>query len=196
MRLSRLVKICLMLLVAVTLGAGSALWATWRGLEGGVVSVGPWRTDPATGATNADPYTRASVALTGLLALNASETVYYTAATDSDGKALTVDCTYRLTGHDLPARWWSITAYGADNYLIPNPQERYSVARSSVIRDADGGFTVSIGPDVASGNWIPTGVPAGKTQFTLTIRLYNPAPEVVKKPALSVLPRIVQESCS
>ncbi len=185
-----------MLLVAAALGIGSAVWVAEQGINGSVVSIGPWQTQLASGSERADPYTRAAVSLNGLFALTPDESLYFTASTDSDGKPLMVDCTYKLMGRDLPARWWSITAYGPDNYLIPNSQERYSVARSSLLREADGSFIISVSPDASSGNWIPTGMPADSKTFILMIRLYNPEKALIKNPQNAELPAITLESCS
>ena len=91
----------------------------------------------------ASPYLRAYVAVHGLLALGREETIYYTATNDSEGQTLDGNCSYRVEGRDLPARWWGITAYGADDFLIPNPADRYSVSMNSVARRADGTFAVS-----------------------------------------------------
>jgi hypothetical protein len=165
----RAVKILAMLV------AGIALWlaATWataiRGTMGGNIDDGPWRTSLYIGSSESGPYLRARIAVHGLLALSRAETLYYTAAGDSDGRALAGNCSYRIEGSDPPARWWSIT-YGADDFLIPNSAERYSVSMNSVARGTDGTFAVMVSKAQTEGNWIP--VTAGP--FDLTIRLYNP----------------------
>src|SRR5262245_22551598 len=134
-------RIALKIVVVLAIGALLGLAVTWasaiRGGWGGAVSDGPWQTSLDTGSSAANMYQRARVAVHGLLALNRSETIYYTANTDSDGAPLTGACRYELTGRDPPARWWSITAYGADDYLIPNPAGRYSVSMNSVARQDD-----------------------------------------------------------
>lgn len=185
-----------MLLVALALGVGSAIWVTQRGINVSIVRVGPWQSELASGSEKADPYTRAVVALNGLFALTPAQSLYFTATMDSGGKPLMVNCTYKLTGRDLPARWWSVTAYGPDNYLIPNSQERYSVAKTGLLREADGSFNISVSPDAGAGNWIPTGMPADSQTFILMIRLYNPEEALVKNPQDATLPAITLESCS
>ena len=75
---------------------------------------GPWRASMLAGSQDADLYTRAQVAIGGLLALNRSETMYYLARTDSQGDVLRSRCTYRIHGTPPKARWWSITAYAED----------------------------------------------------------------------------------
>lgn len=187
----RALKIFAMLVIGVAVGL-AATWATAiRGTMGGEVADGPWSTGLYTGSSEGSPYLRARIAVHGLLALSRNETVYYTALRDSDGALLDGNCTYRIEGRDLPTRWWSITAYGADDYLIPNEANRYSVSVSSVARGSDGSFSVTLSKAKANGNWIPL-VPG---RFDLTIRLYNPSAEVVNDPAHVGLPTIGKAAC-
>src|ERR1700744_2981285 len=127
-----------MLIAGIVLG----LLATWftiiRGNMPGGVSDGPWKTNLLIGSSGGGIYTRADVAVHGLLALNRSETIYYTASADDGNEALDGKCSYLITGRDPPTRWWSITVYGADDFLIPNPAGRYSISKTSVTRDASG----------------------------------------------------------
>lgn len=188
-------KVLGVLLAAVVVGGGSALWLAQVGMRLGGVACGPWETNENIGASAADPYLRAGIAAGGLLALNRSETVYYTAFTDSDGAALETGCAYLVEGSDPPARWWSITAYGADSFLIANPRRRYSVAKDNVVRDAAGRFAIRVGGAPGDDNWIATGEAKGK-RFSLTLRLYNPAATVVENLAAADLPRIRREACT
>ena len=184
-------KIFAVVVTGTVLGLLATLAILMHGTMGGEVADGPWRTSLETGSVQSGPYLRASVALHGLLALNRSETIYYTAARDGSGALLDGACSYRIEGRDPPTRWWSITAYGADDYLIPNPANLYSASRQSVHRAGDGRFTVTVARAKAQGDWIP--VAAGR--FTLTLRLYNPDPAVAADPAHAALPTIVKEGC-
>jgi hypothetical protein len=171
----------------------AATWATViRGGWGGAVSDGPWKTSLATGSSEGGMYQRASVAVHGLLALNRSETIYYTANTDSAGERLSGACRYTVTGRDPPARWWSITAYGADDYLIPNAAGRYSVSKNSVARAGDGTFSVTVAKSGSGANWIPP----GDGPFSLSLRLYNPDAKVAADPAHVALPTITKVNCA
>jgi hypothetical protein len=174
------------LLLSMLLGLGATVAWLWGSGFGGGITVGPWQTSLATGGVDADAWTRA------LLALNRSETMYYTATHDSEGARLSGDCDYRLEGQDLAARWWSITAYGADSYLIRNRQERYSFSQTSVRREPDGGFVIHLSERETQGNWLP--VKAG-APFELTARFYNPAQSVQEQPAAVQLPLIVRGEC-
>jgi hypothetical protein len=189
-------KTALKILAVLVLGTLLGLAATWavifRGSPQGTVHDGPWTTNLTVGSSGTDIYTRAAVAVHGLLALNRSETIYYAAHADSDGNRFDGRCTYLLAGRDPPARWWAITAYAMDDYLIPNPAHRYSVSKNSVRRNAAGEFTATISPKQSGGDWIPVaGAP-----FLLTLRLYNPAASVPADPAHVALPAIKKVSCS
>ena len=170
----------------------AATWLMVFRIARGAITDGPWKTNLTTGSAQSDAYHRASVAVHGLFALNASETIYYTAATDDDGHTLEGDCRYEISGHDPDARWWSITAYGRDDFLIPNPAHRYSVSKTTVARDAKGDFVVQVGGDSGGDNWIPV----GGGRFSLSLRLYNPGPGVVLDPSHAVLPALRKVSCS
>jgi hypothetical protein len=182
-------------LAVLVIGTALGLFATWatviRGTMGGGVSSGPWHTSVYTGSSEGGPYLRARIAVHGLLALGRDETMYYTALNDSDGNALDGNCSYQIEGRDPPTRWWSITAYGADDFLIPNAADRYSVSMNSVARRADGTFAITLSQAPAEGNLIP--VNAGR--FNLTIRLYNPQGSVVADPTQVVLPTIKRAAC-
>jgi hypothetical protein len=184
----RFVNVLAVMAAGIVLG-GAATWFTVvRG--GGGVADGPWHTSLDAGSPDAGMYLRASVALHGLFALNRSETIYYTATTDSEGVALSAKCTYRIRGTDPKARWWSITAYADDDYLIPNAAHRYSVSKNSVARDPDGSFGIMLSRENGGENWIPV---AGA--FSVSLRLYNPDPSVAADPAHAVLPTIEREVC-
>lgn len=187
-----LARLVVAVLLALVIGAGSAYLAV-KSLSGdAVVANGPWTTSLTTGGAKADSYTRAYVALTGLLALNKDETIYFGAKVDSAGEALDGRCTYRIEGRDPDARWWSITLYGTDNFLIPNAANRYSISKNNVTRGSDGAFVVRLSPTEENGNWIATS-PDG---FQITLRLYNPGPSVKSNPATAPLPSIVKEACT
>jgi hypothetical protein len=180
---------------AVIVGAAIGLAATWftvvRGAIPGGLSNGPWRTNLAAGDSRSDPYTRARVAVHGLFALNHSETIYFTAAQDSDGAPLNGRCIYQVSGRDPDARWWSITAYGPDDYLIPNAAGSYSVSKTTVARSPDGTFTIRVGGAGSASNWIPL----APERFSLTLRLYNPGELAAIDPVHAALPAIKKIAC-
>jgi hypothetical protein len=181
-----------LVLFGITLGLGSAFVVLHKGRSTDAIVVGPWRTSLSAGSTRANMYTRARVALYALFALDKKETLYYIAGRDGAGETLSGDCTYVVEGDDLAARWWSVTAYGPDSFLIPNVAGVYSFSKTTVKREADGHYVVRVSAERQEGNWLP--VKAGET-FDLTARFYNPDPSVYRDPAATKLPTITKESC-
>ncbi|RIL01388.1 MAG: hypothetical protein DCC71_17925 [Proteobacteria bacterium] len=166
-----------------------------RGLEASGVRNGPWNTNTAIGSDAADPWTRAAVAVGGLLALSSREALYWTAFVDSAGERLTSGCRYEIRGRDPGARWWSLTAYGADHFLIANPARRYSWTAASVAREPDGGFVIAAGGAPDARNPLPVGEPTARAPFSLTLRLYEPSRETLADPARAGLPTIERGAC-
>lgn len=167
---------------AVAIGVGSAWWvlrkAAWSGT---VVQVGAWSGSTLTGSPDADMYTRAKVALEGLLALGRNETMYYRANTDDSGHPLRSKCSYRIEGAPPTARWWSITAYADDFFLFDAPNHHYSLNGTTAKLDAAGHFVLSTGPAEQPGiHWLPT---PGDRGLVLTLRLYNPTPDIQAAPS-------------
>ena len=73
--------------------------------------------------------------------------------------------------------FWSLTAYGADLYLVDNEIERYSLSdRTPGLRyDAAGGLTCSLCGATARQQMLP--VPEGR--YLLGLRVYEGLPAVV-----------------
>lgn len=148
---------------------------------------GPWQNNPMVGSAAANVYLRAIVAHSGLLALSRDEAIYFQAGTDSAGTTLSADANYRISGRDVPGRWWSITAYGADYFLMSNPQNRYSFNSENVQKDADGSFSILLSRRPQAGNWLPLG---DEPDFDLLLRIYNPPTSLTQSLAQAPLPII------
>ncbi|TDP48808.1 DUF1214 domain-containing protein [Zavarzinia compransoris] len=183
--------------VLLVLGAALGLGSAWAGLnislDRTATRVGAWQTPLDAGGTDRGLYTRAVVALGALLALSRSETIYFIARADDQGEPLRGNCTYELSGRDLPARWWSVTLYAGDHFLIANPEQRWSFNDANLAREADGSFRLTIARDQAPGNWLPSGT---ADRLVLLARLYNPQGTVATDPATAVLPTITRKACS
>ncbi len=190
--MKRALRYLAIILVALVIGIGSALWVVHSPPESGMVKNGAWRTSLEVGSTHSGMYTRAVVAVTGLFALNKSETIYYIAETDDEGQPLRSVCDYRIRGKDLDTRWWSITAYGEDYFLIPNDQDRYSCNMMNLSREADGRYNIYLSSTPKKVNWLPTG---NQGKFSLSLRLYQPASAFYETPQAIELPRIIKEGC-
>jgi len=175
--------------ISFVLGAGSAYLAiTYLG-DAGWVKNGAWKTNLTLGSEEAGMYTRAYVALHALLSLRRSQTIYYYAEIDDLGNPLTSDCVFRIEGEPLNARWWSITAYGDDQFLIPNEEGRYSFNQGI---SNTGGYVIYLSRMPQEGNWLPTG---DEKRLFLCLRLYNPADEYYDHPEAVKLPRIIRKEC-
>jgi hypothetical protein len=174
-------------------GAAFAVHQVRGGLSDGMVEIGPWETGKSFGTVDANALTRAKVALSGLLALPAKEAMYFTAQKDSDGRALDGGCTYVVRGGKLDGRWWSITLYEGEGWLVKNAANRWSIPASAVSTDAQGRWSFTVSPNAQSGSWLPTG---SVDAFDLTLRLYHPATDIIKNPEKAQLPIIDRKGCA
>jgi hypothetical protein len=177
-------------LTAVTIGLGSAWWvlkkSPWMNQT---VQVGAWKANLRAGSSDADMYTRANVALNGLLALGRDETMYFVATQDDAGRPLRSTCTYRVEGVPPKARWWSVTAYADDMFLFDAGNQQYSLNGTTAQLDGNGRFAFSTGNRAQPGTyWLPT---PGDRGMIFTLRLYNPDPELQASPT-SLSPPTIQ----
>jgi hypothetical protein len=184
-------KVVAIVVIGIVLGAGSAVAGFLIAIYGGGVNNGAWSTNLGIGSETANPYLRAAVAIGGLLALNPAETMYYSADKDSDGNNLDANCSYRIEGKAPDARWWSVTVYGADGYLIPDVG-RYSYSLTELTPDSNGVYTIYISKARQPGAWLSLG---NESTFHLSLRLYNPGQSVRSNPGKAELPRITREEC-
>jgi hypothetical protein len=203
--------------IGLAVGVGAAVQSVRAGALGSNVQIGPWSTGLDFGTVEASAKTRAVVALRGLLALPAKEARYYTAAVDDAGQPLDGRCRYRVAGGVIPGRWWSLTLYDREGYLVKNGANRFSVQSSDVARYTPGvaaddqseraramraifaaeqrwAIQVSPTPPPASAqaSWLPTG---GIERFELTLRIYLPADEGRSNPPRAMMPSITKEGC-
>lgn len=190
----RISKYLLVVMVALALGVGSALLGVGLVTEKDLIRNGAWYTGLTYGSEQAGMYTRAAIAIEALFALNRSEVIYYTADTDDTGQLLRSSFDYRIEGTNLDpySSWWSITVYGADNFLIPNEQNRYSYTNKNIEYDENGNFTIFLSSTPKTGNWLPTG---NQKKITLFLRIYNPALSVYENLDTIELPHIITEEC-
>lgn len=191
--MKRFFHVAAIILVSLAIGGVTAWVGIFHWERTNWVRNGPWLTNELLGSKDLDMYSRAYVAVKYLFALNKTETLYYAAYTDERGKALKTDCDYVIHGESLPARWWSITAYGEDQFLIPNKADRYSVSSDDIAATGESAYKIHLSTQEKDGFWIPTGGPGRR--FSLVLRLYNPEPAVYEKPSSYPLPRIVREEC-
>jgi hypothetical protein len=151
---------------------------------------GPWQYNTRAGSAAAGPYSRAQMAILAPLALPMSEVIYYVATEDDEGSPLRCDQDYRVEGSPPDARWWSVTAYASDGFLIPNKADRWSFCSETVTPAADGRFSIRLSRTEKPGDWLPTG---DGLSFVLALRVYNPGPTVRANPAVANLPAVTRE---
>ena len=142
-----------------------------------------WITPPAILGSYGTFYnTRAVVAMIGLGANLPADATYPSATVDVLGEPLHGDRRYRIhfaKGALPPVKaFWSITAYGADDFFIDNPLGRYALGdRDPLVINPDGSLDLLVQAQIPSperrANWLP--VRAGEP-FLLNARLYWPLP--------------------
>jgi hypothetical protein len=140
-----------------------------------------WSTPPAVLGDYGTHYNiRAVVAMVGLGANLPADASYPNTQVDAQGQALAGSRRYRLhfQAGELPPvqAFWSVTAYGADHYLIDNPLQRHALGdRDPLLFNADGSLDVWVQaeqpPADRRRNWLP--VKSGEN-FSLSARLYWP----------------------
>ena len=120
---------------------------------------------------------RAMVALVGLGANTLDVAIYSKTAVDENGEALTGDKTYTLHFESLPPTlekgFWSVTAYGSDDFLIDNPIDRYCINdRSDFKLNEDGTLDIVLSKEAPEddSNWLPV----SDGEFHLFMRIYVP----------------------
>ena len=190
----------------VTILLAAALLA--RNINDGLGSMnvrnGDWATSLSTGSPDAGIILRATVAIGGLFASTREASVYYRLS-DISGEPMRLNCRYRIEGADYDANWWSITAYGWDNYLIPNSHDRYSFNNENVVRNADGSWVIFVDAQEQAGNWLPVGVSGAGADswlkvvdydFDLLLRLYTPGHAYLETPETAPLPTVAKEACT
>ncbi|RJE22563.1 hypothetical protein PHISCL_05109 [Aspergillus sclerotialis] len=149
----------------------------------------------AQGDYGTDYKERYYIAYFGYLGLVASEAIYPSYRDPTNGGSATLSLTpkqaYLITFSSKPPLekdgFWSITAYNAEQYLVPNPLNRYSIGDRSNLTYPDGSlvyssssknesFQILVQPaDVEppknwTSNWLPA--PAGGGEMSITFRLY------------------------
>jgi len=179
-------------LAGLALGTGGAIWSVRAGAWGSSARIGPWTTGGDLGTARASAYTRATVALHGLLALPAREARYYSAAEDDQGRPLDGRCRYRITGGEGGGAWFSLTLYDQAGYLAANKAGLYSAGSAAMSPAERSAWTVIAAPGPQPGRWLPTG---GLERFNLTLRVYLPIDGGKGNLPRERLPRIARLGC-
>lgn len=142
---------------------------------------------PVTGDFGIDYETRAKIAIRGIAANVAAESVYTMALADRDGRPLDASRRYRLrlaAGTPPAKAFWSLSIYemipDGTMFFSDNELHRYAIGSLSagLCYDADGGLEILIQRDRPANNranWLP----APAKNFALIMRAYLPGPELL-----------------
>jgi len=130
---------------------------------------------------------RASAAYMGLYGNDLEETYYPISYIDADGESYDgskYNYLIHFESNEIPpvgpGGFWSITIYDEDQFMVPNPMNRYSIGdRSRLSYNDDGSLDIYIqhdspGDDLEN-NWLPA--PDGT--FSLSLRMYLPSPRAL-----------------
>lgn len=168
----------------------------WFTLQNGMVqgeSYSGWNGSKVTGSVDADPWTRARVAVSGLLALNKSQAIYFSRNSDDSGARLREDCRYRVSGGAMPARWWSITVYAADNYLPINDDDALSFDQTEAQPQGKAEWSGILSSKRPDGEpWAST---RNAGDYEITLRLYQPSAQAQANYAAIRMPKVTKLDC-
>ena len=136
-----------------------------------------------------DDLLTAQVTCFALFALPGEEAIYLFAKRDEHHEKFHSKNDYTVTGniHQIHAKYWSITAYGKDLYLIPNNAERYSFNNSNIQTDSAGNFSIAVSNKEKQGNWLPSPDNGG---FGLVLRIYRGEKDFIEQLDKTALPEI------
>ena len=157
-----------------------------------------WRILPSPGDPNRDIYTRAAVAAVGTLANKKPEQAYFHTETDIVDEQLSGNCLYKLKGEDIEARWWSVTVYGSDGFLIENSEKLYSYNSENINYNINGGFEIfflgknDFISEIGNKNWLRV---RPNENFSLSLRLYGTNEELFSNLRRVNLPIIEKLRC-
>jgi len=189
-----LFKALFCLLVGAWLGLTWTYLSVAKGFGFGAVEAGAWTAWPKSGAPDADPYARAVVSRTGEVPLGAAEGMSFLADRDDDGRPLSAQCTYLISGAVPPARFWTLTVLSPNGWLVDNPASRYGLTSAEIFRRHDGQFQIFVSRAVHAGNWLPAGA---ADQFTLMFRLYDTSVSATAAGLdKTAMPQVTRERCS
>lgn len=158
------------------------------------VKLGQWKYFDAPIGDFGTEYTyRALVALAGLGANTVNVAIYPKTDTDDTGAVVTGEKKYVIHFDTLPPTleggFWSVTAYGSDDFLIDNPIDRYCVNdRSDFKCNEDGSLDITLSKEQPedTSNWLPV----SDGEFHLYMRIYTPDMTALKNwtpPVVSVM---------
>lgn len=178
-----------LILLAIIIGSGAGIYSIKSGKSNSQRTIGNWQTvDKDKDLNTADLLTIAQIAVYGPYALTKKEVIYLSTSTDSEGNALDPKSDYVIKGKKLDAKYWSITAYDENGFLIKNPINKYSYNLEDVKYEADStSYKINLSGSEKKENWLPVN---NVKKTTLIIRLYLPSEKLRENLTVETLPSI------
>ncbi|OMQ11701.1 hypothetical protein BXU01_09220 [[Flexibacter] sp. ATCC 35103] len=178
-----------LIILAIVLGSAVGVYNIKSGKSNSQRIIGNWQTiDKDKDLNSADLLTIAQVAVYGPYALTKKEVIYLSTNTDSDGNELDPKSDYIISGKKLDAKYWSITAYDENGFLIKNPINKYSYNLEDVKYEADStSYQINLSGSAQKENWLPVN---NVKKATLIIRLYLPSEKLRDNLTVETLPSI------
>lgn len=182
----------LLILGGFTLGSATIPLGVF-GVE--IIKVDHWESNWLIGTKQTNPYVRSYVSVFGLLGLPKTEAVYFNRSSDDEGRPLTGDCVYEMTGTGQAAQWWSITLYDDYGFFPMNDGQALSVDATDFSNSMNRWrASISQTPPDDGTAWISSQAADG---FVLTLRLYKPSADLLALPKTVLNPPSVKRlSCS
>jgi hypothetical protein len=147
--------------------------------------VGNWYTPEGTGSPEASASLRALIAYNALFALQSHEVIYFSRRRDDEGSLLKENCSYEVTGTELPAHWWSLSIYDEEGFFPQNGLKN-SIDQNALTAP----WKVIISPEkIGETSWL-SNTHAG--DFNILLRLYVPRGDIH---SMKSLPSIRRLSC-
>ncbi|RYE87143.1 MAG: DUF1214 domain-containing protein, partial [Hyphomicrobiales bacterium] len=123
----------------------------------------------------------------------ASEGQQFVATVDSDGRALTRSCRYRIDGTTPVATFWTLTATDASGALITREGAPRALSSTRIARANDGSMELYVSRTLAPRNWLEI---TGDGPFSLKLNLYDTSSIGGVGAAAITLPSIIREGCA
>lgn len=161
--------IAIALAVAFGLGVFSAVSALKATVGFGSIALGPWQAFPRAQTIDADPYAKAHRARAGQLLFGGTEGLAFFATSDGEGRALSGNCSYEITGVTPQARFWTLHAADGNGNPLETPRELPSAFNAwTTLRGEDNRFLIQVSPEAQPGNWLAVRS-AGAFRLVLTL---------------------------
>lgn len=160
---------------------------------------GPWKTHLGVGRKHTSRIEKAAIARIGLGANDSDETIYWNAFVDDKNNDLRSENEYQIVFSSEPLvrykdkGFWSITVYGNNKFLIPNPYNKYMVrsgVNTGLSEDSKFSIFLSRNKPADTANWIP--LSETDENFTIAFRCYVPENDMMTNAKNIKLPSITK----